>query len=1099
MTAKIVDYSFINLSKVSNPNGSYKATVKGCSAVSGPGVTNMGNYPKAFHFSNGCVSCDISGADINFSKFTIKMMVRVSSKVNERQNLAESTHLPFSVYLDKDPEGGDFIVHGLVDTKSQNWGGVSTRFRKSLVKNKWYEICLAYDTNTIGLFADGSMVGIWAFPDGIIEKKTGSLLVIGAWIDKHRNPFKGDIAGFQWMDDIPSNYEIAIDNARDDAAWHISYKYESIKTKQFLGNEISPLRNDSVSGNIIQEFQHGWMLFNFNVGAFEIHGQILNRYKVLPATKRKALGWLVSDEIDGEVNQSKKSLFRGGAIYWSPWTPARAVYNQMYLDYETLGEGSSAIGLPTHSPTYVSGGMYQNFQYGRMYYKYGEPKAFEVHGSILQRYNSLGHYGSILGWPISNESDVFKNEVVVGKSSEFERGVIYWKSGIGAYEVHGDIGDKYHGYGGPAGPLGFPKTNESEIPNHPGLGKYSVFQGGVIVWYGSIQQTYICPPFKIQFQRIETTDRDPWPKGENDIYMHLYVYRNNALVFHVRKPNSGDYGGHNTKTLNYTIPNQFFPDNYNTEFKFRCRAKDADYDSADDLLGDLTSALNIHNAWGQRDGCVYARQSIQHMKITWSVLPQFDESQYSERDWNFWGTGNFKTSKLSWDQYAAAFKDVTGDPDKSDHLISPLDYLFFKAVVEGIAKNGNCFGLSLEAIYAQKHKSLYNGPLNRYKLDDITNEVNIKQAYQVGANAIWWFVSQFISGNTHDPKDVYNMGKKFAKSGNRPIYCITQKYFFTGAPHAILPWKWDTPSPWKIQIFDPNSATDITTLSINSSANTFSYNYGNSYTGGAWSGGRFYLYPWLALNSVQRTPIGDAILLLLEGSIIILGDSAETTSLTDTNGKNINGAHLMSTDSPRSKFFVPFHGLNGNVDGEFFLRKGSAVGNSYMHKVRGKKNGNIQYGIKNLSTGIQVETPVQLNEYLDLNVHNLGLSSNSLGLKSVKDKTFKIQYENYLGNVEDRITVIMENIKSSANQELKIIPKTGLAGVEIEGMKGTEKPKITIETRIDRKINKQVFNIDPGKAIRLDFSRVPFNSELKVANLDRIGGTINNIRNFRPL
>lgn len=1100
MATTIIDYSFNDLEQISNPNGSYKAVVKGCTLITGPGMTRMGEYLNAFGFSNGVISCDVADPRINFSKFTIKLMMRVNTKVNSRQNLAESTHLPFSVYLDKDPEGGDFIVMGSVGTKAHDWSGVSTRFRKSMSKNQWYEICLAYDANTIGLFIDNDLEGVWAFPDGTIEKKSGQLLVIGTWVDKVRNPFYGDVAGFQWIAGIPEEYEMAIDDSRDHAPWHISYKYESIKNKHFLGTESNALRFDSDIKCYVQEYLNGWMLFNSAVGAFEVHGSILALYKSLPATKRKELGWLVSDEINARVNQSRKSLFRGGAIYWSPWTSATPVYGQMYIDYETLGEGLSPIGLPSQAPSAVSGGTYQKFQYGKMYYKTGAPKAYEVHGSILDRYEKLGQYNNFLGWPLSNESDVKKNNAVVGKFSEFEGGTIYWKSGIGAFEVHGSIRNKYLAYNGSIGALGFPRTNESEISNHNGPGKFNVFEGGVIVWYGSDDQTFICPPFKIHFQRIETSDEDPWPKGENDIYMHLYVYRNDAEVFHVRKPNSGDYGDHNTKEINYEIPNTFFPDSQGTTFRFQCKAWDADFIDDDDFLGDISTNLDIHNAWGQRDNNgVYINQAVSHMKITWSVLPQFDFNQFKERAWNFWSTGNPSTDKLSWAQYAAAFLDVTGDPDTLDHILSPLDYAFFKFVVEGIAKNGNCFGMSLESIYAMKNRSLFNGPLNRYTWNQIKNEVNIKHAYQVGANAIWWFVGEFLSGNTHDPKDVYTAGRSLAAIGNRPIYCLTQNYGFTGKPHSILPWKWDTPNPWKVEIYDPVNDTGSRTLALNSSTNTFSYNNNNSYSGGEWSGGRFYYMPWSVVNSVQRTPIWDAILLLLAGTIIILGDSAETTSLTNLSGDNIDGGKINSADSPRSKFFVPFHALNGNINGEFFLKKGGGIGISYNHIVKGTKNGKFEYAIKNLSMGIHIEALIQTNETHNLSIKQMGLSSGSLSLKSSVEKSFKIQYEIYLGNVTDRLLVIMENVRVLPGQDLKLVPNPGLAGIEVSGMKGTVKPKVTVEVIWEGKVSKQTFFIAASKAIRMDFSRVSFNQELKVLHMELIGGAISSIKTYRPL
>ena len=146
---------------------------------------------------------------------------------------------------------------------------------------------MAYDTNTIGLFIDRSLTGILAFPNGTIDNRTGKLLVIGAWVDTVRNAFEGEIAGFQWMADIPANYELAIDNARDNAPWHISYKYEDAKSKYYLGTESKKLRYDNLSKCFIQEYTNGWILYNTTVGAFEIHGAIWARYKILPGTKKE--------------------------------------------------------------------------------------------------------------------------------------------------------------------------------------------------------------------------------------------------------------------------------------------------------------------------------------------------------------------------------------------------------------------------------------------------------------------------------------------------------------------------------------------------------------------------------------------------------------------------------------------------------------------------------------------------------------------------------------------------------------------------------------------------------------------------------------------
>ena len=129
----------------------------------------------------------------------------------------------------------------------------------------------------------------------------------------------------------------------------------------------------------------------------------------------------------------------------------------------------------------------------------------------------------------------------------------------------------------------------------------------------------------------------------------------------------------------------------------------------------------------------------------------------------------------------------------------------------------------------------------------------------------------------------------------------------------------------------------------------------------------------------------------------------------------------------------------------------------------------------------------------------MGLTSSFIGIISNVERTFKFQYENYLGNIDDKLTVILENVRSTPGRELKLIPKPGLAGVELDGLKGTVKPKITIEVKKDGKYNKQVYRIDSSKAVRLDFSRLPFNKELKVINLNKIGGTITKIKTIGPL
>jgi uncharacterized protein with LGFP repeats len=100
-----------------------------------------------------------------------------------------------------------------------------------------------------------------------------------------------------------------------------------------------------------------------------------------------------------------------------------------------------------------------------------------VIGAIADKYKSLGGCTSVLGRPTSNELPCADGQ---GRYSTFEIGSIYWRSDIGAFEVHGAIRDKWKALGWENGFVGYPLTDELGSPD--GRGRYSVFQGANIYW-----------------------------------------------------------------------------------------------------------------------------------------------------------------------------------------------------------------------------------------------------------------------------------------------------------------------------------------------------------------------------------------------------------------------------------------------------------------------------------------------------------------------------------------------------------------------------------------------------------------------------------------
>ncbi|WP_349637498.1 NlpC/P60 family protein [Saxibacter everestensis] len=92
---------------------------------------------------------------------------------------------------------------------------------------------------------------------------------------------------------------------------------------------------------------------------------------------------------------------------------------------------------------------------------------------IAAKYKSLGGTSSFLGSAAGKQFPV-----AGGWGQKYQHGYIYYSSAYGAHEVHGRVGSKFASAKGPAGILGFPKTDET--CGLKGGGCYQTFQKGGI-------------------------------------------------------------------------------------------------------------------------------------------------------------------------------------------------------------------------------------------------------------------------------------------------------------------------------------------------------------------------------------------------------------------------------------------------------------------------------------------------------------------------------------------------------------------------------------------------------------------------------------------
>ncbi len=130
------------------------------------------------------------------------------------------------------------------------------------------------------------------------------------------------------------------------------------------------------------------------------------------------------------------------------------------------GEGICADGA----------GRYRHFEHGSIFWT-PDHGAHLVYGLIRAKWSALGYERSLLSYPLTDECGTPDG---VGRYNHFERGSIYWTPSTGAWEVHGQIRDKWASLGWERSALGYPVSDEKDTPDH--AGRVSEFQGGAIYW-----------------------------------------------------------------------------------------------------------------------------------------------------------------------------------------------------------------------------------------------------------------------------------------------------------------------------------------------------------------------------------------------------------------------------------------------------------------------------------------------------------------------------------------------------------------------------------------------------------------------------------------
>lgn len=245
----------------------------------------------------------------------------------------------------------------------------------------------------------------------------------------------------------------------------------------FLGAPKTPEMVCPDGAGRYRHYTNGSIYWHASTGAHEIHGSILGRWSSM-GFEKSVLGYPITDETKTPDTVGRFNHFQNGSIYWHPNIGAFEVHGAIRQKWATMGWEKSLLGYPLTNEltTPDKKGRYNHFQYGSIYW-HPDTGAFEVHGDIRQKWASLGWERGFLGYPKTDEKPAPDK---VGRFNHFQNGSIYWHPNTGAHEVHGAIRDMWS-INGWEKRTGYPKTDETPI-NARDSGRYNEFEKGTIGW-----------------------------------------------------------------------------------------------------------------------------------------------------------------------------------------------------------------------------------------------------------------------------------------------------------------------------------------------------------------------------------------------------------------------------------------------------------------------------------------------------------------------------------------------------------------------------------------------------------------------------------------
>ncbi|WP_232661708.1 hypothetical protein [Pseudonocardia sp. TRM90224] len=553
-------------------------------------------------------------------------------------------------------------------------------------------------------------------------------------------------------------------------------------------------------------------------------------------------------------NPVGETVFTGGAqvSYFTDGIVADAVIagqatytvvtGRIWDAYRAGGDVTGSYGWPTSHRTSGPAGAsrIQHFEHASIYQSMSTATGGAVvvqHGRIYDAwYAEHGGPAGPLGLPtapVHLELHPDTGTVITGWLL-LERGALVWNNTADVVvALDGTFWQSWQLNRGHTGELGLPVSGVRTSPHDPASPvRFIDFERGCLVWFpeehplarpdGTAHAMRTLELYLSGFHATQTDENIPG--NPPDIYVDHWLFARYGTAEPFLRWDGrlagpgGDWSDQNHVTLDPPVQ-LALTDRVQGDLlvAFALHGHDADSPDGDDLLGALDTHYTVDNLWGMKDLDTHHAEGDGTFDAYYVLKPQDVPTDLNGpfRSRFFWQFDNFDTERMNPQTYGRTFSDV--EPGFQFH-VNPLKYLdegwehfFYHQIYKGVGKNGNCFGMSLEAINAFHDRSPLPQPIYDLPRDEIvTQRINIVHGYQLGADSVAWVATHIAAGlfglgGINNGNEVFDASKAAFDRGDRPVLNMVRSWKQSG--HSILPIRWveaTASSPREIWIADPS-------------------------------------------------------------------------------------------------------------------------------------------------------------------------------------------------------------------------------------------------------------------------------------------------------